>query len=354
LSLRINGKFTLQEIIGTVDPSQHHKFVKFVEASMSAVQYNVGRFDSPETFSRAAQAIGWETEFRQLNTGPTLNRLEIAATSESQGARVDFGGRLHQLVAPPPGCRAFGLLAKPQPPGKISHRRLDSESLIHMDPRNGMDAVSEAGFTGYTLAFSEERLSELADLHEWPDPLSSRSEPGTERFPAEAAVFRLRATVYKIFALARDPRHRDSAATLLNQELPVMILSTWFGSAEARKQKSGSRARALTRALDYLEASDGEALTVEQLRYACSSSISTVERAFRDRFGVTPKRYLLLHRLSGVRRALCDFTETRSITDVANQWGFWHMGKFASDYRRQFGELPSQTRLHANENLRNV
>jgi AraC-like DNA-binding protein len=341
----------LQENIATVDSTQHHKFVKFVVASMSAVQYNVGRFDSPETFSRAAQAVGWETEFRQLDTGPAMNRLEIAATPETQGTRIDFGGRLHQLVIPPSGFRAFGLLTKPQPPGKIAHRRLDSESLIQMDPRTGMDAVSEAGFSGYTLAFSDERLSELADLHEWPDPLSSRSEPGTERFPTEAVVCRLRATVSNIFALVQNPVHRDSAARLLNHELPVMILSTWFGSAGARKQKCGNRARALRRALEYIEASDGEALTVQQLCHACSSSISTVERAFRDHFGVTPKRYLLLNRLSGVRRALCDSTETRSITDVANQWGFWHMGKFASDYRRQFGELPSQTRWCANQSL---
>jgi len=31
------------------------------------------------------------------------------------------------------------------------------------------------------------------------------------------------------------------------------------------------------------------------------------------------------------------------VTDVANSWGFWHMGQFAADFRRQFGELPSET-----------
>jgi AraC-like DNA-binding protein len=32
-----------------------------------------------------------------------------------------------------------------------------------------------------------------------------------------------------------------------------------------------------------------------------------------------------------------------NITEAAAEWGFWHMGKFAADYRRQFGELPSET-----------
>jgi len=28
---------------------------------------------------------------------------------------------------------------------------------------------------------------------------------------------------------------------------------------------------------------------------------------------------------------------------AAREGGFWHMGKFAADYRNQFGELPSET-----------
>ena len=31
------------------------------------------------------------------------------------------------------------------------------------------------------------------------------------------------------------------------------------------------------------------------------------------------------------------------VADVANEWGFWHMGGFAADYRKLFGELPSTT-----------
>jgi len=31
------------------------------------------------------------------------------------------------------------------------------------------------------------------------------------------------------------------------------------------------------------------------------------------------------------------------IGTIANRCGFWHMGRFAADYRRLFGELPSET-----------
>ena len=31
------------------------------------------------------------------------------------------------------------------------------------------------------------------------------------------------------------------------------------------------------------------------------------------------------------------------IRDIANRYGFWHMGQFAADYKKLFGELPSKT-----------
>jgi AraC family ethanolamine operon transcriptional activator len=58
---------------------------------------------------------------------------------------------------------------------------------------------------------------------------------------------------------------------------------------------------------------------------------------------MTPKAYLTAMRLDGVRRHLVPGEPTVKIADVANRWGFWHMGQFAADYRRHFGELPSQT-----------
>ena len=49
-------------------------------------------------------------------------------------------------------------------------------------------------------------------------------------------------------------------------------------------------------------------------------------------------------RLRGVRIELRQSCSRRTrVADVAAQWGFWHMGQFAADYRRRFGELPSET-----------
>jgi AraC family transcriptional regulator, ethanolamine operon transcriptional activator len=48
-------------------------------------------------------------------------------------------------------------------------------------------------------------------------------------------------------------------------------------------------------------------------------------------------------RLTAARRALQDPSATTSVTDVALQRGFFHLGRFAHDYRELFGESPSET-----------
>ena len=73
------------------------------------------------------------------------------------------------------------------------------------------------------------------------------------------------------------------------------------------------------------------------------ASWATLQRAFVQEFGVTPSSYIKSRRLAAVQSELIKKGPKAIISDVANRWGFWHMGSFAADYRKQFGELPSET-----------
>ena len=69
---------------------------------------------------------------------------------------------------------------------------------------------------------------------------------------------------------------------------------------------------------------------------------SDEERAFVERFGLGPKAYYSAMRMQRVRAVLLAGGPSVRIADVAARWGFWHMGKFARDYRALFGRLPSE------------
>ena len=56
------------------------------------------------------------------------------------------------------------------------------------------------------------------------------------------------------------------------------------------------------------------------------------------------KQYLRTLKLNKVRKILKHSgIQNTHTTDIANNYGFWHMGQFAKDYKNLFGELPSET-----------
>ena len=108
------------------------------------------------------------------------------------------------------------------------------------------------------------------------------------------------------------------------------------------------RSKATRTALEILEDKDTLPLTVSELCSSVGVSAPTLYRAFQEQFGMGPKQYIQIRRLCGVREQLFARDSEESIADVANTWGFWHMGQFAADYRQHFGELPSETLARKN------
>ncbi|PWC12311.1 hypothetical protein B4923_10715 [Brenneria roseae subsp. americana] len=84
-------------------------------------------------------------------------------------------------------------------------------------------------------------------------------------------------------------------------------------------------------------------LTMDELCLMTHTSRRTLQNCFEVVTGQSPAVFLKNMRLNGVKRTLVTSREPLNISDVASQWGFWHLSQFTADYKRLFGELPSQT-----------
>ena len=105
-----------------------------------------------------------------------------------------------------------------------------------------------------------------------------------------------------------------------------------------------NRVRIVRRAQDYAAARLGEAIRIPELCAAAGASLASLERAFADLHGMSPKRFLTLHRLSRARRALIHGSvDASTVTDAATACGFFHLGRFAEQYKAFFNEPPSAT-----------
>jgi AraC family ethanolamine operon transcriptional activator len=69
-----------------------------------------------------------------------------------------------------------------------------------------------------------------------------------------------------------------------------------------------------------------------------------LEYLFVDLLGVSVSEFLHKLRLRRVRRELlASDPHQGSVKRCALDWGFWHLGRFAAEYRALFGENPSET-----------
>jgi len=94
----------------------------------------------------------------------------------------------------------------------------------------------------------------------------------------------------------------------------------------------------------YMEVHKNEPFRVSEVSQAVSVSESTLNRLFNTKFGISPKPYLIKLRLNAAHQDLNQSSPDKiKIYMIANKWGFWHMGQFAADYRKLFGELPMET-----------
>jgi AraC family transcriptional regulator, ethanolamine operon transcriptional activator len=104
------------------------------------------------------------------------------------------------------------------------------------------------------------------------------------------------------------------------------------------------RHRLVTLAVLYVEDRQEYRTTVTELCQALGVGRRALEYAFRDVVGTSPKAYFIQCALEAAHHKLRASTPAdHTVTEVATEFGFWHLGRFSVNYRTAFGETPSET-----------
>lgn len=114
-------------------------------------------------------------------------------------------------------------------------------------------------------------------------------------------------------------------------------------SPTSRPAESEDAMPDVTRARRYIGAHLDDAMTVGDVAAAAGVAHRTLYKHFHDTGGTSPMRYARDCRFAGVREALLQASPQDSATTIAVQWGFCHLGRFSVEYRKRYGERPSET-----------
>ncbi len=100
----------------------------------------------------------------------------------------------------------------------------------------------------------------------------------------------------------------------------------------------------IAKAQEFMRTNFAEAIGPEDVAEAADVSTRALFAGFRSHLNTTPMRYLKELRLDMVHDTLTRMEPRRtSVTTIAMNYGFSHLGHFCAAYKQKFGELPRET-----------
>lgn len=293
--------------------------------------------DEPASMQRRWMPIRYDQVDRGVFAGRyrELNIDGISIASEQQNRTV-----LKRQYFPADAC-SVSVIRDISTSGRCELDMLDKQTIGYM-PGNRQYEILMPPSDILFLRLDPHRVMEAADL------LGSRI-PGDGREAVfvnglESGSLLTMADTLMNSLGASAPACEVVAPGYVEQLVMSHVVGLMASMSPGSGRISSGNAHRIARAAHALIDGADDPLTVMDLCRELSVSRATLQRSFEQCYGVSPLAYLRMHRLNAARRALIAASESdETVTSIAMRWGFFHLARFAKDYRDQFGELPSVT-----------
>ena len=288
-----------------------------------------------------AYSVGWDAQIKTLSKHEYL----FVQVSGFHTQHIQFGSTsynapfLVQGVCPKKSVVITYNLTH----GVVNYRnhKLQPDELPVMTRDEEMDLVISQPNTTFTIAIDEDFFEESFFAY-YGVPLSEASKQKTLLLNPEKELAFLRfiqSWLHYFVEYEATKKHTLDYAKIETQIIHSLFSFIIVDDASLRKENG-----ILKRAREMLHGSLDHDLKLTDTAKELGVSQRTLQYTFKHNLGMTPKMYLQLMRLHKIREELkVANPATTKVSDVALKYAFFHLGHFASEYRKLFGESPIET-----------
>ena len=313
-------------------------------------------FNSFEEFAYIANQ--WDADFRQLNTEQSRARIFQSQIGSILVSNVHFGCHVEQRGTTPHSMRTFAILSADCPDFYWFGHIVNKDELLVFPTHGEIDCFTRAGFGVTTISIPEDLLSEFFARNGVDDLNKIIGREEIVKKTSIANLNELRSLIPQLKNRLLKNHFNSKQPSLVidnyfNDKIHDEILLTIFNIMTDNHIPSKNAihdlpfknsSSTLQLLLEYIKKNNDELLSISQLCHVAQISERTLQYLFMKHLGMTSKNYMKGQKLYSIHKELwaCE-TSNIEIRNIAHKYGFWHMGQFAADYRKLFGELPSIT-----------
>ena len=280
---------------------------------------------------RARQQRDWRLTRTDLNGVGLMQGREGAAIVCSGAALADYFNVIVSLG----GRGSFAVDGHSLDGGKIGW--MVPDRLFHRE------TSQPAGWLRVTMTIEAVKSWFSSRMDEANPELLTRNLVRTAARPV-AELIRLAHRVFEVDAQTEEGLRGPEKERAIGLEVLDAALRAVVPLAdEAYPRRAVAHgAQALNRALAFIASRTDRQVHAEDLCRVTGVSERTLRNVFYRHLGMAPHQYLMIARLHDVRAAIREAGPGINVSRICADLGIWDFGRFAAQYRRLFGVLPSQ------------
>ena len=299
---------------------------------------------------QARNLSGWRQTYDQLTPGVFSGSVSELCLEHMTVFCETTSHALRQSCEVGSDSYWFGIPLKNDGPGLIDGHLIADDALAVMRGRDEFELVTASGYRILGVVIEDAELRTYArevERIDFSDEVLSRQ---ILNVGASRKVSLCDGLSMLLLTAQAGPQPLSAVASGNVQSCVLAMLFDLGVSLRAddlpENRSKSDRYWIVMQVRDYILAHRDRPVAVPELCRQFHVSRRTLQYCFEETLGMTPMSYLRAIRLNGARRDLSSAQQAklpRTVQSVAADWGFWHLSQFATDYRKLFGKLPSES-----------